>query len=131
MVLVLEEQVVFPGSKFLSDCPHLPGYVSAAPAPIVEYVSAAPAPVVAAPAPIVEYVTAAPAPIVAAPAPVVEYVQPAPIVSAPAPVVEYVQPAPTYQSFTTQPAQQTVYGAPQPQYVVSPTTTKKKRGACC
>ena len=51
------------------------------------------------------------------------------IVEAPAPVVEYMQP--TFQTIITEPAQLTVNGDSQPQYVVAPTSTRKKRGACC
>ena len=53
------------------------------------------------------------------------------IVEAPAPVVEYMQPAPTFQTIIAEPAQLTVYGDSQPQNVVAPTSTRKKRGACC
>ena len=53
------------------------------------------------------------------------------IVEAPAPVVEYRQPAPTFQTIITEPAQLTVYGDTQPQYVVAPTSSRKKGGACC
>ena len=67
--------------------------VSAAPAPVEEYVAHAPA-VSAAPAPVEEYVAHAPA-VFAAPAPVDMFVAPAPAVSsAPAPVEEYIAPAP-------------------------------------
>ena len=47
------------------------------------------------------------------------------IVEAPAPVVEYMQPAPTFQTIITEPAQLTVYGDSQPQYVVAPTSTEE------
>ena len=53
------------------------------------------------------------------------------IVEAPAPVVEFMQPAPTFQTIITENAQLTVYGDSQPQHVVAPTSTRKKRGACC
>ena len=52
------------------------------------------------------------------------------IVEAPAPVVEYMQPAPTFQTIITEPAYLTVFGDSQPQHVVAPTSSRKRR-ACC
>ena len=67
--------------------------VSAAPAPVDEYVAPAPA-LSAAPAPVVEYIAPAAA-VSAAPVPVEEYIAPAPAVyAAPAPVEEYIAPNP-------------------------------------
>ena len=90
--------------------------VSAAPAPVDEYVAPAPA-VSAAPAPVDEYVASALA-VSAAPAPVDEYVAPAPAVSAaPAPVEEYVAPAP---AVSAAPAPVEEYIAPAPAVSAAP-----------
>ena len=91
------------GKTVVPRCSRPSGVVSAAPAPVVEYIQPAPAPVV-------------------------EYIRPAPTFPTVAPslVVEFVKPAPTFQAMTTQPAYQ--YGAPQElQYVVAPTTKLKRR----
>ena len=70
--------------------------VSAAPAPVVEYVAPAPAVSCAAPASVDEYLAPAPAVTYAAPAPADEFFAPSPAVSCamPAPVDEYFAPAP-------------------------------------
>ena len=107
--------------------------VSAAPAPVEEYVAHAPA-VSSAPAPVVEYVAhapavfAAPAPVdmfvapalavSAAPAPLEEYIAPAPAVSAaPAPVVEYTAHAP---AVSAAPAPMEEYVSPSPAVFAAP-----------